>query len=124
MREQEHRAKALVEDQRILIGTLIRAARMDAGMSQETLADAVGLTRVSICNLEGGRQGLSVDVLLRLSDALSVEPADLLPDGDTYTPATVRLRGMVVAQRAELASLRSTVANVRRAVGRRRNNDE
>ena len=43
------------------IGRRIRRARDKAGITQEELAAAVGLSRTSIANLEAGRQGLCLE---------------------------------------------------------------
>ena len=53
-----------------VIGQRIRARRDWLGMTQERLAEAVGLTRTSITNIEAGRQECSVLVLYRIAQAL------------------------------------------------------
>jgi transcriptional regulator with XRE-family HTH domain len=60
-------------------GALLRTFRTRAGMSQEDLASASALSRTSIVNIENGRQGVSIQTLYRLADALECEPAELLP---------------------------------------------
>lgn len=62
---------------------------MDAGLQQQELADAVGLTRTSISNIERGKQGLSVDMLHAISLHVN-EPADvLLRDAINYADKSV-----------------------------------
>jgi putative transcriptional regulator len=56
----------------------IARARRAAGMTQAELATTVGLTRGSITNLEGQKQGVSLQALYRIAAALEVEVCDLL----------------------------------------------
>ena len=45
------------------IGARIRAIRNKAGLSQVTVAEATGLSRISIINIEKGRQGFGPERL-------------------------------------------------------------
>ncbi len=60
-------------------GQRVRNARRAAGLSQLALADQVQLSRTSICNIEAGRQHVSIALLYRMATALSTNPASLLP---------------------------------------------
>lgn len=62
-----------------LVGQRIQTLRRERGFTQSQLADAVSMTRTSITNLEHGRQGVVLQTLYDLAEALKVEPADLLP---------------------------------------------
>lgn len=59
----------------------IKAARKNSGMTQQELADAVGLTRVSIANIESGRQRLMFHhagfIAGLLGVDLNIEPANM-----------------------------------------------
>lgn len=61
----------------------LRSARQARGLSQDGLAEAVGLTRDSIQNAEAGGKRLtqlpSVTVVLRFATVLGVAPSDLIP---------------------------------------------
>ncbi len=61
-------------------GKRVKAARQAAKVSQEKLADAVGLNRTSITNIESGRQHIPLHSLFLLAEALNVHPTKLLPD--------------------------------------------
>lgn len=63
------------------VGGRIRQCRQEIGLTQEALANAVGLTRTSITNLEKGRQSLLVHKLVEIAVALQVQPKALLPNG-------------------------------------------
>lgn len=60
----------------------IRELRMEAGLSQQALGDAVGVSKVTISDLERGEMQLTVEYMRRLAKALEVEPADLLSRSD------------------------------------------
>lgn len=60
-------------------GELIREARKKLGLTQTALAAAVGLTRTSVVNIEGGKQKMLLHTLFDIAHALDVEPPELLP---------------------------------------------
>lgn len=60
-------------------GGKVRAARDSANMTQEQLAEAVGVSRTAITNLESGKQGTTIEMLFKLAVALKREPVSLLP---------------------------------------------
>lgn len=60
------------------LGRNIRRARLLAGLTQEQLGRAVGLTRTSVNNIEHGRQKVLVHTLLELASACGVTPDALL----------------------------------------------
>ena len=59
------------------VGSLIKLRR--GKMSQAKLAQAIGLTRTSVNNIEHGRQRILLDTLLMISDILNVKMVNLLP---------------------------------------------
>ncbi|MGI5401492.1 helix-turn-helix domain-containing protein [Streptomyces sp. CA-135486] len=61
------------------VGRRVRAARLQAELTQELLARKAGLTRGSITNIESGVQAPPLYRLVRIAAALHVEPAELLP---------------------------------------------
>jgi DNA-binding XRE family transcriptional regulator len=60
------------------VGEHIRALRLDAGMTQETVALNAGLDRPSLVNIEAGKQAPSVDTLIRIAAALGVDLRDIV----------------------------------------------
>ena len=52
------------------VGALVRAARIEAKMSQSALADAIGTHQPAIARLEGGANVPTVDTLVRVARAL------------------------------------------------------
>ena len=67
----------------------IKRARRESGLQQQELADAVGLTRTSISNIERGKQGLSVDMLYAISEHVNESADVLLRDAINYAEKTV-----------------------------------
>lgn len=61
------------------IGEQLARVRHSAGLTQEALAEAVGLTRVSIANIEAGRQRTSVWNLYKLAQACGSNIRNILP---------------------------------------------
>lgn len=58
--------------------TFIRHWRKFRGLSQERLADRVGMTGGNLSEIENGNTGYRQETLEALADALQCEPVDLL----------------------------------------------
>lgn len=61
------------------LGRRIRGARLDSKLTQEQLADVLGLTRTSITNIEKGKQKILAHTLVELAGKLKVSINDLIP---------------------------------------------
>lgn len=61
-------------------GRNIRRLRQARGLTQEALAQRVGMSRTTITNVEAGRQHVPLHALIWIAEALKVRPAELLPD--------------------------------------------
>ena len=68
-----------------LIGERIAVARGHLELSQAKLALAVNVSRVSIVNIESGRQRPPVHVLWKIAAALKCEMVDFIPHRDELT---------------------------------------
>ena len=64
-----------------VFGACVRDERKRLGMKQHDLARLVGLSRVSVVNIEAGKQNVTVTGLHALAVALGVRCAKLLPFG-------------------------------------------
>lgn len=62
-----------------MIGKRLRALREQRGMSQYELANAARVSQGLIWQLEADRKNPGLETLLRLAQALSVSPEELLP---------------------------------------------
>ena len=65
------------EDPRVVLGRMVHRQRIALGISQEDLADQVGVDRTYISGIERGLRNPTLLVLLRLAQALRV-PASVL----------------------------------------------
>lgn len=77
------------------------------GMSQQTLADAVGCSKMQVSRFERGVQGMDIGWLHLFANELEVAPADILDVKDN--PAAAHDDG----ERAWLAMYRSAAPEVR-----------
>jgi transcriptional regulator with XRE-family HTH domain len=85
------------------VGSRIRAARLQRGLSQRTLAGLAGLSQTYLCLLENGDRPLQRhDYLIALSEALSVSPAELLGQGMPHDPAPSGAHAAIPALRLAL----------------------
>jgi transcriptional regulator with XRE-family HTH domain len=62
------------------LGSKLRATREAKGLRQAELAEAVGISRTSLTNIECGRQRVLVDQLAVICGKLGTSPAELIPD--------------------------------------------
>lgn len=63
---------------RAAFGKRVRQLRLAKGFTQESLADAVGLHRTYIGNIERGEESVSVDNAAKIAKALKVSLAELV----------------------------------------------
>lgn len=71
------------------IGQRLLWARQRQGITQEELAQHIGLTRTSIANIERGRQHVQVHTLYALARVLRVPLGTLLPGDETAVDARI-----------------------------------
>lgn len=57
---------------------VLRRYRDNAGLSQQELADSIGVSKGFISALEGGRSVPNLDRLVQIADALQVSPGELV----------------------------------------------
>jgi transcriptional regulator with XRE-family HTH domain len=61
-----------------IFGTALREARLSIGLSQEELADKIGLDRTYISSTERGKRNPSLLTIARLSVGLELSMSELL----------------------------------------------
>ena len=66
-----------METANILLGKRIRALRKQQGLSQEQLAEQVGMSGKYLGEIERGQVNCSVDIVERIAKALDLELIDL-----------------------------------------------
>ena len=79
----------MLDDDRLymVIGQKIKAARKDleGSLSQQELADRLGVSRTSIVNIEGGKQRPPIHLLWRIAEALGTDIPLLIPSHSEFT---------------------------------------
>ena len=63
-----------------VIGQRIRKARKACGLSQEELAERVGISVTHLSHIETGNTKMSLEIFFKLSEELNVHTDDLLRD--------------------------------------------
>ena len=61
------------------LGRNINAARRGKNVTQQQLADAIGISRPSLTNIEKGNQKILIHTVFELAGALGIDVAVLLP---------------------------------------------
>jgi len=95
----------------VYVGEAIRKRRQEVKLSQKSLAEAAGLKRASISNIERGRQKLLLHTFFQIVNELDTLPQNLLPsDKATGIGVPVNLRYPKVKESIESieAELRKT----------------
>lgn len=86
------------------VGAKIRTARRAANVTQFQLANAIGMTRTSITNMERGRQPIYLHTVSKIADTLRVSVSDLLPEPATLdTNLAAKLEGIPSPQKDWIA---------------------
>ncbi len=82
------------------IGSRIRAARLERGLSQIELAKALNSHQSALSQIEVGRRGVSLNQILRICKALKVSSETILGESEHQTAAP-QLRQSRVRRRLE-----------------------
>ena len=90
----------------------IRELRLEAGLSQQALGDAIGTSKMTISDLERGNIRLDLDYMRRIARALEVAVADLLPVTDNPGALTIEERRLVDQYRAANEDQREQLSRV------------
>jgi methanogenic corrinoid protein MtbC1/DNA-binding XRE family transcriptional regulator len=77
-----NRPKVILKEYLLALGRRVRDLRLKKGWTQEQLAEGARVTRVCIVAVEGGKQNVSMDIVIRLANALGVTPEGLMADQD------------------------------------------
>ncbi|WP_327300353.1 helix-turn-helix transcriptional regulator [Streptomyces goshikiensis] len=68
-----------ITEARVRLGNTIRAARIDADLTQDKLAELAGIHRTTLQDTEAGKTDPKFSLLLRLARALRLPVRDLMP---------------------------------------------
>lgn len=75
MAEEQH----ILQDRQKIV-SLLTAARLEKGLSQQELADMIGTKRSNICRMESGAQNISLDMFLKVAKALGKDVSVILKE--------------------------------------------
>jgi transcriptional regulator with XRE-family HTH domain len=89
-----------------LFGQRLALARRSRRVSQAELANRVGRSRVTIANLESGKQNVQLHQVFTLAAALDVPATELIPDSVMVTqdPQTAITEAFIQATKLTLQS--------------------
>jgi transcriptional regulator with XRE-family HTH domain len=115
------------------LGAEIRATRSRKNMTRDTLSEISGITPTQIERIENNKRDMSVTQLFRLSDALGLDPEDIVrravdaaggldkltadaeavseAAGSNVTPIGVRSKDALTAEDADKASKRAATVD-------------
>lgn len=74
-----------------LVARRIKALRGARGLTQDAVAEALGMAAKNVQRLEAGRQNLTLQSLQNIADVLNVEPYELLREPTSIAPANPEL---------------------------------
>ena len=66
-------------------------ARLEKGLSQEQLAKRIGTQRSNICRIEKGTQNLSLDLMIKIAEALDKDVSVMLEERSSTMEKEYRL---------------------------------
>lgn len=78
----------------VQLGNNLRAARERRGLSQQDVADSLGLPRTSVTNIEAANREVSTLELTRLASLYRISPAALLDAGMSEDASVVLMRAL------------------------------
>ena len=79
----------------VFVGSRVRLRRLMVGMSQEALADRLGVTFQQVQKYEKGTNRISASRLQAIAEVFRVPPSFFFQDEDSATPAAGSTRGSV-----------------------------
>lgn len=82
---------SVIQDRQKIV-SLLTAARMEKGLTQQELADLVGTKRSNICRMESGAQNISLDMFLKVANALGKDVSVLLNEKNDVAENRYSLR--------------------------------
>ncbi len=75
------------------IGSIIKQARLEKGLTQEELGKAIGVQKSAIAKYENGRiVNIKRSTLQKLASALNIRPSDLIFEGSPTEAANLHVK--------------------------------
>ena len=84
-------------DRNFGLGQVMRSLRKGANVTQADIAEAMGLERTSVCNIEGGIQALTIEKLHAFAERVGVEVVVQFRPKRRHSAATTHVLATPVA---------------------------
>jgi transcriptional regulator with XRE-family HTH domain len=84
----------------VQIGARLRAARLQGVLTQDELAQALGVDRSTVAKWETGHRGMTAENLVRAAAVLEIPPQQLLVESAGERPAARALSEVIIQQQA------------------------
>ena len=91
------------------VGFLLQVARKKRGLTQEAIAERIGVPRATYANLESGRQRPALDVVWRAAVVLGMPLTSVVPDAVPPGPLPQPSLGIGETSTGDLAALLRTI---------------
>ena len=88
------------------LGNNVRRLRKSQGMTQEELANTLGVSKIHLCSIETGKKDPSLSLLEKIADSLHVDPSFLVTKDENYF-AVQR-----ILSRADLPSIKLQILSI------------
>lgn len=99
-------------------GLKLREERLRQGLTQQDVAERVGLSRTQITNIEQGR-GVSVTAIVEIATQLGYRvEVDLVPKGGKTPKAVDPVAAVLGPHKRKLISMSNRLASVHKAIGK------
>ena len=86
-------------------GCRLKEMRKERGLTQEQLAEALNISTPHLGNIEIGKRGISVDLLMEVSEVLNVSVDFLIRGTDSTTQQIKPLLAQIRELRAQVEAL-------------------
>lgn len=102
-----------------MVGQKLRVARHSRGMSLNDVASQASISAATLSRIENDKQAVDVEMLLTLSDILSIHPADLFeqPAQSESDPLAARFAGLDSKARTKIWNELAAAARRRKEAG-------
>ncbi|MCF0109184.1 MAG: helix-turn-helix transcriptional regulator [Erysipelotrichaceae bacterium] len=74
------------------IGTRVKQLRKETGITQEQLAEYLGIDQTTVTKLENGTRNLNVTMIERICDLFGCTDEYLMGESETYMPVSFAFR--------------------------------
>ncbi len=105
------KTKGMADSTDIFVGERIRTLRAAAGISQEKIADALGITFQQVQKYESGKNRVAAGRLMIIAATLGVPIASFFPDQEKRAEDIAQF---IEAQRREIEHLKTLIKGVSR----------